>query len=219
MDIYEFIFQSEKWRTELNLAHEPTYPPDYPEKHKDYLLRKFREEQLPQIENGLRSLQYEEYDELHKDAANWQIEKITQLKEAYSSPANYVVQENRWRAEFAIPGFLPYEEKVNIANQKLENIDRDHYADLFSDAEIWRQSEMEKVGLTLPFSPNDNSIRTIIFQAGNRHMKISVPYGSDNYRYEQGEIKSVDWCNGTLLLRSQYGSETTIYFSNINHVE
>ncbi|WEF35267.1 hypothetical protein [Pseudoduganella chitinolytica] len=203
LSVADYVAQSSKWCAEFNIHEE--FPYDLKVELADY---------------ALYGAGFDKLSEIEQEAEGWLEEERLRRQEArpkFNSMADYISQTERWSSEFSIPKYLPYTEKVRMAEEVVRTLDRTRYADLVSAAETWAVTQTSGEE---PFDHWKEQIRRQLLQIQTgKYLMIYLPYGS-NYVIKQGQLKSIDWNAGTVLLHSTtYNHEISVSIEKITSVD
>jgi hypothetical protein len=207
LSVSDFVAQSAKWCKEFNIPQE--FPYDLKVEIADRAL----------FDAGI-----EKYEQIEQEADIWfDQERSRQIAAlpTFSSQADYIVRTEQWRDEFKIPKYLPYTEQVRIAEEVLRTLDRAKYAGMLSAAEEWSKKESANLHAEAPFDNWKEQIRRQLLQIqSGKYLMIYMPYGSSSYTIEQGTLTSVDWNNGSVLLRNTvYNRDVTVTLDKIQSID
>lgn len=207
LSVSDFVAQSAKWCKEFAI------PEDLP-----YDLK------VEIADRALFDAGLEKYEQVEQEADIWFDEERSRQIAAlptYSSQADFIVRTGQWRDEFKIPRFLPYAEQVRMAEEVLRTIDRASHAGMLAAAEEWSRKESANLNAEPPFDNWKEQIRRQLMQIQpGKYLMIYLPYGSSNYTIEQGTLTSVDWHQGSVLLRNTvYGRDVTVSIERIQSID
>lgn len=207
LSVSDFVAQSAKWCKEFGIQEE--YPYDL---------------KVEIADRALFDIGIDKYDEIAEEAEVWLEQERGRQGEAlptFSTQADFIVRTEQWRDEFKIPKYMPYTEQVLMAEEVLRTIDRSKYAGMLSAAEEWSKAQSANLDAEQPFDSWKEQIRRQLLQIQKgKYLMIYVPYGSSSYRIEQGALTSVDWNNGSVLLRSTvYDRDVTVAIDNIQSID
>ncbi len=202
--VSDYVAQSAKWCAEFNIQED--FPYDLKVELADRAL----------FDAG------DKYDEIAEEAEAWLEKERERREEAlpkYNATADFIVQSEQWSKEFNIPAFLPYTEKVKLAEEVLRTIEREKYAALFAAAEEWSPKQAGRG--EQPFDTWEEQLRRQLLQIRTgKYLMIYLPYHTTSFTIEQGELKSIDWHNGSVLLRNTvYDRDVTVWINNIQSVD
>ncbi|MEO6823699.1 MAG: hypothetical protein ABI167_03045 [Nitrosospira sp.] len=201
--VADYVAQSGKWCNEFNIRE------DFPYHMKVEL-----------ADYALYGAPLDKLNEIEREADDWLEAERVRREEArpkFNSTADYIAQTEQWNTKFNIPKYLPYTEKVKIAEEVVRTLDRDKYAGLLSAAEAWSKTQTSG---DEPFDNWKEQIRRQLLQIQTgKYLMIYVPYSS-SYMIKQGQLKTINWNTGTVLLHSTvYNNEVSLSIEDIKSVD
>ena len=153
------------------------------------------------------------------------------MSENLMTPAEYMIQTQKWREHYHI-AVNERSKELKQANEVVSGLDRAANAEFFSDAAAWGARETAKAaGQFVPYdlpnfspraAPDTDRVKEQLrnIQAGKYLMLWGYFGGSINQTIQQGVLQSVDWDNGTVLLHSTtYGHDLTVDLNKISHID
>ncbi|WP_432719628.1 hypothetical protein R0381_000233 [Jeongeupia wiesaeckerbachi] len=145
----------------------------------------------------------------------------------YKSPTlgEYVASTQKWREALEIPNWIDFDGQVEAANEALEDFKMskpDKYKELLEDGEPWIAREAQR---RRDAAPDPELIKAIRQQLSSiklgTYLRATGKYGNAiNPTIEQGELKSVDFDKGILVLHSTvYGNDISVQIDKIISID